>query len=77
MNFPPLLGQEHWELRVESPVLHRFSQDRQGRRGRKLGTGFQRGTRIPADVGGGGGPAGTAWKGVADVIEPLIVFEFK
>ena len=76
MNVPPLLGQEHWELSVESPVLHGV-QPRQTMPGKETGDGIPEGDASPADVGAGGGPAGTAWKGVADVIEPLIVFEFK
>ena len=45
--------------------------------GKETGDGIPEGYASPADVGAGGGPAGTAWKGVADVTEPLIVFEFK
>lgn len=58
-------------------MLHRVQE----RQARKLGIGFQRG-RGPQLTWGRGwgvgwGSAETGWKGLTDVTEPLIVFEFK
>ena len=48
VNFSPLLGQEHWELRVESPVLYRV-QPRQARTpGKETGHGIPEGDGVPS-----------------------------